>query len=159
MSSQCREPLFSRRQTDGQLILSVAGIEPGDNDLVPIGGGVVLVRDRDGHVVALFVTDSSRVVPEALEEGLHVTLTFEAASDMGYLYVAQPGQHRVGRTVDACDGDVLVDLDSSDRMIGIEFFNATRWFCSAVLQGADLPGAGLTYGTPLFAPTETPSTD
>jgi uncharacterized protein YuzE len=136
----CRPAQLARRPLPNQLVITLTQPADTDRDLLAVGTGVSIVRDPDGHMVALFVTDLGMVIDAANQAEIPVVLTVDEEADMGYLYLGTPGSGKVSRTVTLHDGSIVIDLDQDDRLIGIEFFGAGSWFCPAVIAATATPG-------------------
>jgi len=98
------------------------------------GGAIAFFADKFGHLVAVAAKDGSYLPPSASIKGTPITLTYEAASDMGYLYLGTKGELRISNTtsLDYFQG-INLDYSADDRLIGIEFYSAFQVFCPAIL--------------------------
>ncbi len=139
MSDTCRPSMFGRHNIDDQIVFTFTEPHPDDVDLEAVGPAGALVRDPNGHIAALFISDPSKVIPDAADASLTVALAVDPDADMAYLYLGRPGAVKVARTVELTGRSLVVDLDDEDRLIGIEFFDASNWFCPAVLTANDEP--------------------
>lgn len=140
MTSICPPARYQRIVGDGDLLVTVAEQVDASTSAVTLGPGVTMLTDHLGHVTALRTTDRTMVVGESADSELRVVFTYEPETDMAYLYLGTPWKHRITRTIERCDGTVLLDLGETADLIGIEFFSASEWFCANVLQNASQPG-------------------
>ena len=101
------------------------------------GSEIGIFGDSYGHFVAIAAKDRSFFPPSASIKDTPILLTYEASSDMGYLYLGKKSELRISSTssLDYFQG-INLDYSADDRLIGIEFYNAFEVFCPAVLLDA-----------------------
>lgn len=98
------------------------------------GGSVALFADKFNHLVAIAAKDGSYLPPSASNKDTPILLTYEAESDMGYLYLGEKAELKISSTIslDYFHG-INLDYSADDRLIGIEFYSAFDVFCPAIL--------------------------